>query len=69
MLTNFRCNETCEAIIDVLKEMNSDSEDYEAILTLFASLSDVWVSSLEGYMKRDEKCLLPLIKSVQDRRD
>ncbi len=65
MLTNFRHNETCEAILGVLKEMNSDSEDYEAILTLFASLSDVWVSSIEGYMKREEQYLLPLIKACK----
>ena len=65
MLANFRHNETCEAILGVLKEMNSDSEDYEAILILFASLSDVWVSSVEDYMKRDEKYLLPLIKACK----
>lgn len=65
MLTNFRHNETCEAILGVLREMDSDSEDYEAILMLFCSLSDVWVSSIEGYMKRDEKYLLPLIKACK----
>ena len=65
MLTNFRHSETCEAILGALKEMNSDSEDYEAILTLFASLSDVWVSSIEDYMKRDEQYLLPLIKACK----
>jgi HEAT repeat protein len=65
MLTNFRHDETCEAILGVLKEMNSDSEDYEAILRLFASLSDVWVSSIESYMRRDEQYLLPLIKACK----
>ena len=65
MLANFRHNETCEAILGVLKEMNSDSEDYEAILMLFASLSDVWASSVKDYMKRDEKYLLPLIKACK----
>ena len=65
MLTNFRHSETCEAILGALQEMNSDSEDYEAILMLFASMSDVWVSSIEDYMKRDEKYLLPLIKACK----
>jgi HEAT repeat protein len=65
MLANFRHNETCEAILGVLKEMNSDSEDYESILMLFASLSDVWASSVKDYMKRDEKYLLPLIKACK----
>jgi HEAT repeat protein len=65
MLTDFRHSETCEAILGVLREMNSDSEDYEAILLLFASLSDVWVSYIEDYMKRDEKYLLPLVKACK----
>jgi HEAT repeat protein len=65
MLTDFRHSETCEAILGVLTEMNSDSEDYEAILMLFASLSDVWVSNIEDYMKRDEKYLLPLVKACK----
>jgi HEAT repeat protein len=65
MLTNFRHSETCEAILGALKEISSDSEDYEEILMLFASLSGVWVSSIEDYMKRDEKYLLPLIKACK----
>jgi HEAT repeat protein len=65
MLTNFRHSETCEAILGALKEMNGDSEDYEAILTLFASMSDVWAPSVEDYMKRDEKYLLPLVKACK----
>jgi HEAT repeat protein len=65
MLTDFRHSETCEAILGVLSEMNDDSEDYEAILKLFASLSDVWVSNIEDYMKRDEKYLLPLVKACK----
>jgi HEAT repeat protein len=65
MLTDFRHSETCEAILGVLSEMNGDSEDYEAILMLFASLSDVWVSNIENFMKRDEKYLLPLVKACK----
>jgi HEAT repeat protein len=65
MLTNFRHSETCEAILGALSEMSSDNEDYEAILTLFASMSDVWIPSVEGYMKRDEKYLLPLVKACK----
>jgi HEAT repeat protein len=65
LLTDFRHSETCEAILGALKEMNTESEDYEAIVMLFASMSDIWVSSIEDYMKRDEKYLLPLIKACK----
>jgi HEAT repeat protein len=65
MLTNFKHRETCEAILGALQEMNNDSEDYEAILMLFASMSDVWVSSIDDFMKRDEKFLIPIIKACK----
>ncbi len=65
MLTNFKHRETCEAILEALKEMNTDSEDYEAILALFASLSDVWGLYIEEYMKKDEKYLIPIIKACK----
>jgi HEAT repeat protein len=65
LLTDFRHSETCEAILGALKEMNTESEDYEAIMILFASMSDIWVSSIEDYTKRDEKYLLPLIKACK----
>jgi len=65
MLAHFRHSDACEAILGVLKEMSSDSEDYETILELFASMSDVWAPSVEDYMKRDEMYLLPLIKACK----
>jgi len=65
LLTDFRHSETCEAILGALKEIDTESEDYEAIMVLFASMSDIWVSSIEDYMKRDEKYLLPLIKACK----
>ncbi len=65
MLANFRHSDACEAILDVLKEMNSESEEYETIMELFASLSDVWAPSVDDYMKRDEMYLLPLIKACK----
>ncbi len=46
MLANFRHSETCEAILGVLKDMNSDNEDFEAVLALFASLSTFWLMSV-----------------------
>ena len=65
MLANFKHGDACEAILGVLKEMNSDSDDYETIMELFASMSDIWASSVEDYMKRDEMYLLPFIKACK----
>lgn len=65
MLTNFKHRETCEAILDVLREMDADSEDYEAILILFASVSDMWGHYIEEYMKKDEKYLIPIVRACK----
>ena len=65
MLTHFRNSETCDAILGILAEMDRDSEDFGAALTLFASMSDVWAGLVEDYMKRDEKHLFPLVKACK----
>jgi len=63
MLTHFRTPRTCEAILDVLKGMEPDDENYETVLELFASLSDIWAGDVTGYMERDEANLLPLVRA------
>lgn len=63
MLTHFRMPGTCKAILDVLKGMEPDDENYETVLGLFASLSDIWGDSVADYMALDEAHLLPLIKA------
>jgi len=65
MLTHFRMPETCGAILDILKEMDPDDENYEMVLTLFASLSEVWAADAGGYMERDEANLLPLVRACK----
>jgi HEAT repeat protein len=65
MLTHFRMPETCGAILDILKEMDPDDENYEAVLTLFASLSDVWAADVGAYMERDEANLLSLVRACR----
>jgi HEAT repeat protein len=65
MLAYFRHDETCEAILDVLADMSPENDNYGPILELFVSLSDVWIPSVENYMKRDEKYCLPIMQACK----
>lgn len=63
MLSHFRTPETCRAILGVLKGIEPDDENYETVLELFASLSDIWAADVTGYMALDEMHLLPLVRA------
>ncbi len=65
MLSHFKNNDTCEALLEALAGMDPDSEDYHPVLELFGSLSDVWGLSIKDYLNRDESCLLPFIKGCK----
>lgn len=65
MLAHFRYDETCEALLDVLADLGPENEDYGPILELFVSLSDIWIPSVQNYIKRDEKYCLPIIQACK----
>ncbi len=65
MLTHFRIPETCGAILDILKEMDPEDENYETVLALFASLGEVWAADAGAYMERDEANLLSLVRACR----
>ncbi len=65
MIAHFRYDETCEALLDVLADLGPENEDYGPILELFVSLSDIWIPSVQNYIKRDEKYCLPIIQACK----
>jgi len=65
MLTHFRVPETCRAVLNILTGMEPDDEDYETVLTLFASLSDVWARDVVTFMEADDANLLPLVRACR----
>jgi HEAT repeat protein len=65
MLTHFRAPETRRAILDILKEMDPEDENYETVLELFASLGEVWAADAGAYMGRDEVNLLSLVRACR----
>jgi HEAT repeat protein len=65
MLTHFRIPQTCEAILDILKGMDPEDENYETMLELFASLGEVWAADAGAYMERDEATLLSLVRACR----
>ncbi|NLT22817.1 MAG: hypothetical protein GXX82_07205 [Syntrophorhabdus sp.] len=65
MLTHFRIPETCGVVLDILKGMDPDDENYGTVLELFASLSEIWAAEAGRYMERDEANLLPLVRACR----
>jgi HEAT repeat protein len=64
MLSNFKNEDTCNAILGVLKVMDSENEDYQSVLDIFASMKDVWSPLINSYAGEEEN-LLPLIKACK----
>jgi HEAT repeat protein len=63
MLAYFRTQQTCAAILDILSGMEPDNDNYEAVLTVFSSLSDVWGPNAAEFVKSDDARILALIKA------
>ena len=49
-LVHFRNPQSVIAFLDLLKDMDQDSEDFEVVLRLFAELSSVWEPKLGEYL-------------------
>ncbi len=63
MLGYFRSEETCKAVLGILGGMEPDNENYEAVLEIFSSLSDVWGGRPGEFMDSDDARMLALVKS------
>ncbi len=63
MLAYFRTQQTCAAILDILSAMEPDDENYEPILEIFSSLSDIWGTNAGEFMAHDDARALALIKA------
>jgi HEAT repeat protein len=61
-LVHFRHKQSAHALLDILKDMDQDGEEYEEILRLFMDLKDVWIHDLEGYL-REEDYVFPVIRA------
>ncbi len=64
MLSNFKHSDTCDAMLGVLRVMDSENEDYQSVLDIFASMKDVWSPFIDRYAAEEEN-LLPLVKACK----
>jgi HEAT repeat protein len=53
-LVHFKNQQSVIALLDLLKDMDQDGEDFEALLRLLAELSPVWESKLDEYLVVDD---------------
>lgn len=63
LISYFRNPIAAEVILDSFKAVSPDSDDYPERLTLFADMSDAWADNAEGFLNKDEGCILPFIKA------
>lgn len=62
LLAHFKCDDTAAAMLDILKDMDPDGEEYGNVLGLFMELKDVWHPAIEGYLSVEEY-RLPIIRA------
>ena len=62
LLVHFKHPDSARAMLDVLKDMDPDGEEYEQILRLFMELKEVWSRHLEEYLSVEEYTL-PVIRA------
>jgi HEAT repeat protein len=53
-LVHFKNQQSVGALLDLLKDMDQDGEDFETVLRLFMELRSVWESSLSDYFSVEE---------------
>jgi HEAT repeat protein len=65
LLGQFRRMETCEAILNVLRLMDSDNEEYEEVLEIFSNLGDVWKDRIPAYIELGGPYIMPVIRGCK----
>jgi HEAT repeat protein len=62
LLVHFTHPDSARAMLDVLKDMDQDGEEYEKVLRLFMELKEVWSLHLGEYLSVEEYAL-PVIRA------
>lgn len=63
LMIHFRDIRACDVLLDSLKALDQDEEEYGDVLGLFVSLSDVWGDNIQGYMGQGDESALAIVKS------
>lgn len=65
MVATFRRREACEAVLDAIKTINPEDDEYEESIHILLSLKAIWEKHVPEYMEKDEGYILPLIQACQ----
>jgi HEAT repeat protein len=61
-LVYFKHRDSAKAMLEILKDMDPDGDEYEGVLKLFMELKDVWGQNVEQYLGNEEY-MLPLVRA------
>lgn len=64
VLKYFKSCDSVELVIQVLKELGPDHEDYESALVVLSELKDVWRKNLKIYLEKGEEDLQHIIRAA-----
>ena len=63
LLAHFKSGEACNVILEKLKEMDPDDEDYSELLDVFVGLKEVWGWDPSKYLGKGKAYFLPMIQA------
>ena len=65
MVATFKTRDACEAVLNAIKTLNPEDEEYEESVHILLGLKDSWEKHVPEYMEKDEGYVLPLIRACQ----
>lgn len=63
LMTHFKNLQTCDVLLENMKEMDPDEPEYEEVLQLFISLSQVWKQNIKEYLGKGDEYALAIVKA------
>jgi HEAT repeat protein len=63
LIARFKRRESCDFLLDVLKNTSIDDDDFDELVGFFASLQDVWCGHVAEYLDKEQAALLPFIRA------
>lgn len=63
LMIHFKNKQTCDILLEILLKMDPDEQEYDEILQLFTTLSQIWKNSIEDYLSKGDHYALVVIKA------
>jgi HEAT repeat protein len=65
MIATFKTPKTCEVLLERLKCVEPDEEEYGDLLRLFSGLDEVWHGRVQEYINRGDGYVLPVVQACE----